>query len=612
MLLVRIITLLVRLSLSFDFSSFRKFVLADIDLFMRLLHLENNGGFSLVEHIGGDIPKYAILSHKWGPEHEEVTFEDLTERTGKNKVGYRKLTFCAKQASRDGLQCFWVDTCCIDKSSSAELSEAINSMFRWYQNAERCYVYLSDVSRSISDRNGRRSWKWKREFKKSEWFTRGWTLQELLAPREVIFYDRQGNTLGTKSEHARWISKITAIDAEALVKAERSHGTTERLSTFSIAQRMSWASRRITTRTEDTAYCLLGIFNVNMPLLYGEGERAFIRLQEEILRNCCDDSILAWGLDAEARYPLVPDIEESSSRSPILASSPKDFESCGNLVCATARDSPFSMTNLGLEIQLPMVPICSSRSGNTVTAPNKRAGWIGLLSCSPGTDTELVGIILFSSVLGANPNQHVQRANIWRDELSYDTVIVGIRVAARSVVQKVTIVLEEETPRSRGYLLGCRQIVINESQAFQGTGYHIRNGTGLNMSDKFRLFGYRSSWDPEKLLLTIEDNRMSQDLLKFCFESQWNWPRTSFTIFLRTASKRAIVRRGSSFSQEDVRGFYDTLDEGYQDSLDKITITDLRNESFRVVVTIDEVTVYGWRIFEVNIDAQQVISSLAV
>ncbi|KAH8721589.1 heterokaryon incompatibility protein-domain-containing protein, partial [Phaeosphaeriaceae sp. PMI808] len=321
---------------------------------MRLLRLENNGGFSLVEYAGRSIPPYAILSHTWGPDDEEVTLKDLTERAGENKAGRRKITFCAQQASQDGLQFFWVDTCCIDKSSSAELSEAINSMFRWYQNAERCYVYLSDVSSSTSDRNAKCPWRWKREFRKSKWFTRGWTLQELLAPRDVIFYDRDWNTLGTKSGHARWISEITAIDAEALVEPESIHGITERLNSLSVAKRMSWASRRMTTRTEDMAYCLLGIFNINMPLLYGEGEGAFIRLQEEILKNCCDDSILAWGLDAEARYPLVPDLKQSISHSPILASSPKDFECCGNLVRATERESAFKMTNLGLEIQLPM------------------------------------------------------------------------------------------------------------------------------------------------------------------------------------------------------------------------------------------------------------------
>ncbi|OAL53047.1 HET-domain-containing protein, partial [Pyrenochaeta sp. DS3sAY3a] len=259
---------------------------------MRLLRLENNGGFSLEDFTNRKIPAYAILSHTWGPDTEEVTFKDLTERTGEDKEGYRKLTFCAKQAAHDGLQFFWADTCCIDKSSSSELSEAINSMFRYYQDAQKCYVYLSDVSSDTCDQSPKDSCGWRREFEKSRWFTRGWTLQELLAPRHVIFYNRHWKPLGTKSEHALWISKIAAIDAEVLV--EDSFSTTEILESCSVAKRMSWASQRETTRTEDMAYCLLGIFNVNIPLLYGERERAFIRLQEEIMRTTCDDSILAW------------------------------------------------------------------------------------------------------------------------------------------------------------------------------------------------------------------------------------------------------------------------------------------------------------------------------
>ena len=117
---------------------------------MRLLQLQQDGDFSLVEHVGNNIPPYAILSHTWGSDNDEVTFRDLVEGTGKGKTGYRKLTFCGKQAAQDGLELFWVDTCCIDKSSSSELTEAINSMFRWYQDASRCYVYLSDVSVNAS------------------------------------------------------------------------------------------------------------------------------------------------------------------------------------------------------------------------------------------------------------------------------------------------------------------------------------------------------------------------------------------------------------------------------------------------------------------------------
>jgi Heterokaryon incompatibility protein (HET) len=243
---------------------------------MRLLQLEDDGEFSLVEYVGKNAPRYAILSHTWGVDHEEVTFRDLTEGTGKNKAGYRKLTFCAKQAAHDGLQFFWVDTCCIDKSSSAELSEAINSMFQWYHRADKCYVYLSVVSIGgpvQGDLSSQQTWK--AAFQRSRWFTRGWTLQELLAPKSVEFYSTDGEQLGNKISLVQEIHDTTGISVQALEGSP--------LSQFSVGERISWAERRETKREEDAAYSLLGIFDIHMPLLYGEGrEKAFARLQKEI------------------------------------------------------------------------------------------------------------------------------------------------------------------------------------------------------------------------------------------------------------------------------------------------------------------------------------------
>jgi hypothetical protein len=243
---------------------------------MRLLRLEDDGEFSLVEYVGKNIPQYAILSHTWGADHEEVTFRDLTEGTGKNKAGYCKLAFCGKQAAKDGLQFFWVDTCCIDKSSSAELSEAINSMFRWYHDAAKCYVYLSDVSAggSIgSDLSSQRTWKL--AFQHSRWFTRGWTLQELLVPTSVEFFSAEGERLGSRILLLQELHDTTGISLQALRGGP--------LSQFTVDERLSWAESRQTKREEDAAYSLLGIFEVFMPLIYGEGRnRAFVRLQKEI------------------------------------------------------------------------------------------------------------------------------------------------------------------------------------------------------------------------------------------------------------------------------------------------------------------------------------------
>jgi hypothetical protein len=155
---------------------------------MRLLELNTCSEFSLTKNLIKNIPPYAILSHTWGDDYEEVNFEDLTKGSGKTKAGYRKILFCGEQAARDGLQYFWVDTCCIDKSNNTELSEAINSMFRWYRNATRCYVYLSDVSKNDYDQAGQSLQPWQLAFQESRWFTRGWTLQELLAPLSVEFF----------------------------------------------------------------------------------------------------------------------------------------------------------------------------------------------------------------------------------------------------------------------------------------------------------------------------------------------------------------------------------------------------------------------------------------
>ncbi|KAH7370667.1 heterokaryon incompatibility [Rhexocercosporidium sp. MPI-PUGE-AT-0058] len=241
---------------------------------MRLLQSDSDGNLSLTEFFEDDMPKYAILSHRWGAE--EVTFKDLTNGTSKGKAGYRKIQFCGKQARRDGLQYFWVDTCCIDKSNNTELAEAINSMFRWYQKAARCYVYLSDVStwkRKASDTAIERNWE--SAFRDSEWFKRGWTLQELLAPRSVEFFSRHGKRLGDKVTLNRRIQEITGIPISALEGAP--------LSQFEVEERLSWAEHRQTTRGEDKAYSLLGIFGIHLPLIYGEGrEHAFKRLRKEV------------------------------------------------------------------------------------------------------------------------------------------------------------------------------------------------------------------------------------------------------------------------------------------------------------------------------------------
>ena len=235
-------------------------------------------------------PEYAILSHRW--EDDEVAYKDMLKRRAEGKKGLAKIRNCAKQALEDGFEYFWVDTCCIDKSSSAELSEAINSMFRWYRDAAICYVYLCDTPPAPEPCSTEYS-AWEARFTQSVWFSRGWTLQEMIAPQTLIFYTRDWTAAGNKQQFASAIEAKTGVPRHVVVTGD--------LSNTSIAQRMSWAAHRQTTRTEDMAYCLLGIFDINMPMLYGEGNRAFLRLQQEIIKTSDDMSIFCW-VDPDASY----------------------------------------------------------------------------------------------------------------------------------------------------------------------------------------------------------------------------------------------------------------------------------------------------------------------
>ncbi|KAI1416230.1 HET-domain-containing protein [Hypoxylon sp. FL1857] len=280
-----------------------------------------------------EIEPYAILSHTWG--EEEVTYEDwvnLSRWRVRRKKGFRKIEYCCKQAAKDGLKWVWVDTCCIDKKSSAELTESLNSMFRWYEEAAVCYAYLADVPNDLKNLNA--------NLAKSRWFTRGWTLQELLAPSEVVFYSDDWHQIGTKPKLSASLSKITGIQETYLKGAD--------IQLASVSQRMSWAARRQTSRVEDIAYCLLGIFDVNMSLIYGEGLKAFQRLQEEIMRAYPEDhTLFAWGTVVSAFSRLVKNNAQLLGHEPLdnkaadddetwfglLARSPKDFANSGQFIC---------------------------------------------------------------------------------------------------------------------------------------------------------------------------------------------------------------------------------------------------------------------------------------
>ena len=283
-----------------------------------------------------DVPGgYAILSHVW--QDCEQTFQDVKSlaksRSSREdqQVVLRdyvspKIRNCCLLAEARGFKWVWIDTCCIDKTSSADLSEAINSMYTWYAQAAVCYAYLHDVPGSLSDSTTAAPGS---AFRRSKWFTRGWTLQELLAPRCVIFLAQDWTSLGTKATWSGLLEDITGVDRDVLTFDRELHEV-------SVACRMSWAAHRQTTRVEDEAYALMGVFDVNMPTIYGEGRQAFRRLQEEIMKQSSDQSLFAWGpmasmddllFDSKAREPDVNDKD-----SYLLAPAPAAFANSANIV----------------------------------------------------------------------------------------------------------------------------------------------------------------------------------------------------------------------------------------------------------------------------------------
>ncbi|KAF4458650.1 P-loop containing nucleoside triphosphate hydrolase [Fusarium albosuccineum] len=303
------------------------------------------------EFHGSKLPKYAILSHTWG--YDEVTIQEWSDPTSvSHKSGFKKIIATCQQAKMNDYSYAWVDTNCIDKSSSAELTEAINSMFAWYTQASVRYAYLSDIPtfKPLS---------YAEQFRQSRWFKRGWTLQELLAPEQVEFYAADWSLIGTKASLVREIASATGISIKYLCPKERSAGLIQNdwvqslytlVHEASVAERMSWLSRRETTRIEDMAYCMLGLFGIHMPLVYGEGPRAFMRLQEEILKSSDDHSLFCWSwATGETQGSLLSPRPHS-----FLEASRYEREQ------SKTRPLPYTMTNAGLSIRLPLIHCWSS------------------------------------------------------------------------------------------------------------------------------------------------------------------------------------------------------------------------------------------------------------
>ncbi|KAK4079789.1 hypothetical protein Trihar35433_894 [Trichoderma harzianum] len=362
---------------------------------MRLINVKT---FKLEEFLDYRAPPYAILSHTWGDDYEELSFRDVEDgNINKPGIGSVKFRGCCRQAAEDRLGYAWIDTCCIDKTNLVELSEAINSMFRWYQRASICYAFLSDVP---SDDNFRQKGS---KFQRSRWFQRGWTLQELLAPKTMRFYGaiptsdtysrqavvdtnlvQEWRLLGNKGNMSTAIASITGIPRHYLLGIAALH-------TASVAQRMSWAAHRDTKRKEDLAYCLLGIFNITMPMIYGEGgEQAFFRLQEQIMKVTGDDSILAWGL--ETNDSSVNNTNNTTTGR-VVAKGPTDFAHSGNII---RRDQALKYTS-----SIDMTGGCIRAHLPLHTTPTGQI--VGLLNCGPGNNSQqVVGIPLIELSVGSS------------------------------------------------------------------------------------------------------------------------------------------------------------------------------------------------------------------
>ncbi|KAI0816991.1 heterokaryon incompatibility protein-domain-containing protein [Trametes gibbosa] len=354
--------------------------------------------------------RYAILSHVWDLAGEQ-SYKDvfrIHKQLPRSSPGggaslpptfpsqvSAKIRHCCTHARRNGYTLLWIDSCCIDKSSSAELSEAINSMYQWYEQATVCYAFLFDV-RSDEDPRGARS-----SFRRSKWFTRGWTLQELLAPLRVVFLSADWRPLGTLSSLAAVIEEVTGIERGVLL-----HQTP--LRTVSVARRMSWAAQRVTTRVEDEAYSLMGIFGVMMPTIYGEGRNAFGRLQEEILKQAPDQTVFAWGPAlCPAAHPdgIRPSVSYFTldnvlpRERNLFASSPRDFAACAEMepeahLSLSERlgglGVPFpeyTSTGFGIRTRMPILPPAEDATHSI---------YIGVLACVAG-DGNLTGLFLHAN-----------------------------------------------------------------------------------------------------------------------------------------------------------------------------------------------------------------------
>ncbi|KAI1413565.1 heterokaryon incompatibility protein-domain-containing protein [Hypoxylon sp. FL1857] len=455
---------------------------------------------------------YAILSHRWDSANE-VLYQDMTgaedeiEKKMRKKSGFAKVEGACKQAEKDGFGHIWIDTCCIDKSSSAELSEAINSMYKYYQDAQICYAYLASLPNDTDPRTDS-------AFADHEWFERGWTLQELIAPREVIFYTdasesgennhhRQSDwiELGHKSMLCQRLSQITGIDEGIL-----SHS--DEIQSISIAKRMSWAARRKTTRIEDRAYSLLGLFDVNMPMIYGEGPKAFIRLQEEIMKHSSDESLFAWR----------DDNADPHTSAGLLANSPGMFRDSGEFFDYNEWEprTPFFSTNRGVQItlHLRLVGVNEYVAALNCPQPSRTDGFVGI---------RLMKLTAFEGANHAGPHDQYVRVGTCR------------LLALGSVVDRgtpTTIYIRKTAKLSSSHTVHPEQVLQLRDGPGPEQGYRLHTTMGTKAKTALRVGN--QSWIDANLTSAFEVTKKKNCLAAVVvFKRSDN---TAFTILLGSGS----------------------------------------------------------------------------
>lgn len=487
---------------------------------MHLLHISSK---KLEEFV--DPPEYAILSHRW--REEEVLFSDIHREHAKGMKGYAKIEGCCEQARRDGYHYVWIDTCCIDKNSSAALAEAINSMFTWYEDAQVCYVYLDDVADN-GDLNTESA------FAKSEWFTRGWTLQELIAPTSLFFFDSRWREIGSKNSLAGLLSSITRVHADVLTRVNAgSDKLMATRATFSVATRMSWAVGRKTTRPEDRAYSLMGIFKVHMPVIYGEGEKkAFFRLQLEIMSTSHDQSIFAWsnpvagghksGIGPFALYPdcfaKSGDVEDVPSDQWVRYSQ--------KFIGLNIPRLDFAATNDGLDINLPLRPLV-----------HETDEFIALLSCrrrvSDG-EYHFVGIRLRRSVANAERYERIDAHTL---EDIVDTQ--GFKVKQIHISYPLLSGTSQVSFLSTSTSLFIQNVGIEE-HGFSVINTETAPSCDLQMHDSNFVLQMRRPY----LLQTLTQDRKCSHHLPRSVDSSW---LASFTYHNSTTKEQFVVTVGVSW-----------------------------------------------------------------